>query len=99
MDKYYYVYILANKENGTIYTGVTNNLRRRVIEHKTKQVKGFTSKYNVDNLVWFETIQDINIAIEFEKKIKNRGRQWKIDLIEKNNPNWEDLSKEILDIE
>jgi putative endonuclease len=99
MSKNYYFYILASKENGTLYTGVMDDLERRMIEHKTKKIKGFTSKYNVDKLVWFEIGQDINSAIELEKKIKNRGRQWKINLIEKSNPNWEDLSEKFLDID
>ena len=98
MNNIYYVYILASDKNGTLYTGVTNNLERRIIEHKTKQVKGFTNKYNVDMLVWFEYGGSIEKAIELEKKIKNRGRQWKIDLIEKRNPNWDDLSKEVVGI-
>jgi len=94
MNATYYVYILASDKNGTLYIGVTNNLERRIIEHKTKQFKGFTDKYNVDRLAWFEFGGSIEKAIELEKKIKNRSRQWKIDLIEKRNPNWEDLSKE-----
>jgi len=94
MNGTYYVYILASDKNGTLYTGVTNNLEHRIIEHKTKQFRGFTSKYNVDKLVWFEFGGSIEKAIELEKKIKNRGRQWKINLIEKKNPDWEDLSKE-----
>ena len=97
MKNTYYVYILASDKNGTLYTGVTNNLERRIIEHKTKQVKGFTSKYNVAILVWFEFGGSIEKAIVLEKKIKNRGRQWKIDLIETKNPDWKDLSCEFID--
>ncbi|MDR1695738.1 MAG: GIY-YIG nuclease family protein [Endomicrobium sp.] len=90
MNNTYYVYILASDKNGTLYTGVTN----KVMEHKTKQIKGFTNRYNIDMLVWFESGGSIEKAIELEKKIKNRGRQWKIDLIEKKNPDWKDLSEE-----
>jgi putative endonuclease len=96
-EKQAYVYILASKKKGTLYTGVTNNLLRRVLEHKAKTVKGFTAKYNIDKLVWFVSGDSISAAIELEKKIKNRGRQWKIDLIERNNPDWNDLSVEWMD--
>jgi putative endonuclease len=94
MNIKYYTYILANKKNGTLYTGVTNNLLRRIIEHKTKALKGFTCKYDLNKLVWFESGYSIESAIILEKKIKNRGRQWKIDLIEKSNPDWKDLSED-----
>jgi putative endonuclease len=96
MSKTYYVYILAGDKNGTLYTGVTNDLPRRIMEHKTKEYKGFTDKYDVDILVWFDFGTSIENAIALEKKIKNRSRQWKIDLIEKTNPNWRDLSKDFL---
>ena len=92
-----YVYILASKRNGTLYTGVTSNLEKRMIEHKSKTHMGFTVKYNIDRLVWFTSGSSIRAAIELERKIKNCGRKWKIDLIEKTNPNWLDLSNEILD--
>lgn len=92
MTKAAYVYILANKKNGTLYTGVTSNLERRLYEHKHHLLDGFTNKYDVTHLVWFTQGDDIASAITLEKKIKNRNRQWKIDLIEKNNPNWDDLS-------
>jgi len=92
-----YVYILASKRNGTLYTGVTSNLEKRVFEHKTKANKGFTEKYDVDQLVWYTAGSSIKAAIELEKKIKNRGRQWKINLIEKTNPHWRDLSNDFLD--
>ena len=88
---YYYVYILASKKKGTLYTGVTNNLRRRVFEHKNNLVKGFTSKYNVHNLVYFERYNNIISAITREKRIKAWKRQWKIEMIEKVNHNWIDL--------
>jgi len=97
MTKTAFVYILASKRNGTLYTGVTSNLEKRILEHKAKAHKGFTEKYDVDRLVWYEIGNDIRAAIELEKKIKNRSRQWKINLIEKTNPNWLDLSADILD--
>ena len=99
MKRNYWVYILASGRNGTLYTGVTNDLLRRIIEHKKKQNTGFTKKYNVDILVWYANGDSIESAIVLEKKIKNRGRQWKIDLIEKSNPKWEDLSKDFLNID
>jgi len=87
----YFVYILASKKYGVLYIGVTNDLKRRLIEHKTKMVKGFTSRYNVDKLVHFEIFMDIKEAIKREKRLKKWNRQWKIDLIEKSNPEWKDL--------
>ena len=92
MDEKAYVYILASKRNGTLYTGVTSNLERRILEHKAKVNTGFTEKYGVSMLVWYTAGTSIKAAIELEKKIKNRGRQWKINLIEKMNPTWTDLS-------
>lgn len=89
--KIYFVYIVANGKNGTIYIGVTNNLAKRVWEHKNKVVQGFTSKYEVNKLVYFEDYSDINLAIKREKRMKEWSRQNKINLIEKNNPNWIDL--------
>jgi putative endonuclease len=97
MSKTAYVYILASKKNGTLYTGVTSNLQRRIYEHKHHLLEGFTKKYNVTRLVWFVQSEDIVAAIELEKKIKNRARQWKINLIEKTNPNWDDLSADWMD--
>ncbi|ARM31907.1 GIY-YIG nuclease [Prosthecochloris sp. HL-130-GSB] len=97
MLKVAYVYILANKKNGTLYTGVTNNLERRMYEHKHHIVDGFTKKYDVTRLVWFAQGKDIRSAITLEKKIKNRSRQWKINLIEKTNPGWDDLAASWLD--
>lgn len=94
MPKTAYVYILASKKNGTLYTGVTSNLEQRMYQHKHHVLEGFTSKYEVTRLVWFVQGEDITAAIELEKKIKNRGRQWKINLIEKTNPHWNDLSAE-----
>jgi putative endonuclease len=87
-----YVYILASKKNGTLYTGVTSNLPQRMYQHKHHLLEGFTSKHDVTRLVWFVQGEDIKAAIELEKKIKNRNRQWKINLIETTNPRWNDLS-------
>ena len=93
--KIYFDYILASDKNGTLYNGVTNNLIRRVAEHKRNEVKGFTSKYKIDKLVWYEQTNDIKIAIEREKQIKEWNRKWKIRMIEKTNPEWNDLFYEI----
>ena len=87
----YYVYILASGRNGTLYTGVTNDLVRRVWEHKQKAVPGFTKRYGVDRLVWFESGNSIEAAIAREKQLKHWNRQWKIDLFKDINPNWDDL--------
>jgi len=89
--KTYYVYILANKRNGTLYIGVTNNLQRRVYEHKQNQIKGFTNKYKVHRLVYYESTSDIKAALQREKQLKKWERSWKIELIEKDNPSWQDL--------
>ncbi len=86
-----YVYILANKKNGTLYTGVTSDLIKRVYQHKTKIYGGFSAKYNVDRLVYFEIHEDINQAILRETRIKGWKRAWKLELIEKENPDWQDL--------
>ena len=94
MSKDYYVYILASKKYGTLYIGVTNNLTRRVHEHKNDIVHGFTQKYSVHLLVHIERYSSISEAITREKKLKNWRRIWKIELIEDNNPFWKDLSKE-----
>ena len=90
----YYVYILASKKNGTLYIGVTNNLERRIYEHKNKAIEGFTKKYAVDRLVYFEETNSILAALNREKQLKKWRRKWKLDLIEKDNAHWEDLSKE-----
>jgi putative endonuclease len=87
----YFVYILENKNNKVIYTGVTNDLVRRVFEHKKKLVPGFTSKYNVDKLVYFELFDFIDLAIAREKQLKGYSRSKKDALISKFNPNWKDL--------
>lgn len=86
-----YVYILANKKNGTLYIGVTSNLHKRLQEHKFKVRNGFTKKYNVQRLVYYETYFDIRTAIEREKCIKKWNRLWKMHLIETLNPDWDDL--------
>ena len=88
----YYVYILTNYTDSTLYIGVTNDLRRRLYEHKTKQLPGFINKYNLTKLVYFEKTTDIKSAIQREKNLKKWNRAWKIDLIKKFNPTFEDLS-------
>lgn len=94
--KQYHVYILASKRNGTLYTGITSNIVKRVYEHKNKFVEGFTQKHGVDKLVYYEIFDDPENAILREKRIKTWKRQWKIELIEKENPHWEDLYESIL---
>jgi len=92
--KKYFVYILASKRNGTLYIGMTNDVERRIYEHKVGISNGFTAKYGVKSLVYYETFDDPMSAIIREKRMKKWKRAWKIKLIEKANPNWEDLSKE-----
>jgi putative endonuclease len=87
----YSVYILASERNGTLYVGVTNDLVRRVWQHKQKDVPGFTKRYGVDKLVWFESGNSIESAIAREKQIKHWNREWKINLFRESNPNWDDL--------
>ena len=94
--KNYYIYILASRKNGTLYIGVTNDLVRRVSEHKKGEVKGFTQKYHVNDLVYFERYSMINDAIRREKQLKKWNRSWKIVLIEKENPGWRDLYEGLL---
>ena len=89
--KDYYVYILASKRNGTLYIGVTNDLIKRVHEHKQNYTEGFTKRYNIHKLVYYEQINDSYNAIQLEKRMKKWKRQWKIELIEKFNPQWKDL--------
>jgi len=91
-----YVYILASQRNGTIYIGVTSDLVKRIYEHKNHLAKGFTDKYNVDKLVYYEQFDDIYSAISREKQLKPWKRKWKLDLIEKDNPEWRDLYNEII---
>jgi putative endonuclease len=92
----YYVYILASKERGTLYTGVTNDLVRRVHEHKIRAVPGFTTSYGVQRLVYFEETENIESAIRREKRIKKWPRDWKINVIERENPHWDDLFSVII---
>jgi putative endonuclease len=96
MDKQYYTYILSNRKNGALYVGVTSDLIKRVWEHKNKVMKGFTCRYNIDKLMYYEIFGDPENAIKREKRLKCYKRQWKIDLIEKGNPEWRDLYDEIL---
>ena len=91
----YYVYILASKKNGTLYIGVTNDLIRRAAEHKEKVVDGFTKKYGVNRLVYFEPHDDVRVAIQRERTMKHWRRDWKIALIKKANPDWRDLYDEV----
>jgi len=99
MQRKYFVYILTNKNNTVLYTGVTNNLLRRVWEHKNKLHKGFTAKYNCNKLVWFEVYDDIYNAIKREKQIKGGSRRKKIELIESFNPLWLDLYDKLINSE
>jgi putative endonuclease len=87
----FYVYLLASKKHGTLYLGVTNDIVRRVYEHRTKAVPGFTSRYDIDKLMWFEIYEDAATAIAREKELKKWRRDWKIRLIEETNPEWDDL--------
>ena len=93
-EKCYYVYILASHKNGTLYIGVTNNLIKRSWEHKNKTVESFTEKYDVNKLVYYETTNDVHSALTREKQLKKWNRQWKLELIEKENPDWIDLANE-----
>jgi len=92
-EKQYYVYILTNKTNKVLYIGVTNNLVRRMLEHKNKLVDGFSKRYNLDKLVYYEITNDIHSALEREKQLKNWHREWKINLINGFNPAWTDLNQ------
>jgi len=93
----YYVYILASQRNGTLYIGMTNDLQRGVYEHKTGTIKGFTQKYGVSLLIYFEEFQHVQQAIERENNLKKWKRAWKLKLIEEENPNWDDLAKDWYD--
>ena len=90
----YYLYIITNKKNGVLYIGVTNNLERRMLEHKNKLIKGFSSRYNLDKLVYLEVYQYVEDAIKREKNMKKWKREWKINFIVEANPDWGDLSKD-----
>jgi len=94
--KQFFVYIMCSKPYGTLYTGVTSNLIKRVYEHKNDLAEGFTKKYNVHRVVWYELHETAETAITREKQIKKWMRQWKLDLINKNNPDWHDLYDELL---
>ena len=91
MEKSFFVYILASQRNGTLYVGVTSNIVKRIWEHKNKLFPGFTKKYGVDKLVYFERYFDPENAIKREKRLKFWKRKWKLELIEKFNPSWKDL--------
>ena len=93
----YYIYILTNKINSVLYIGVTNDLQRRIYEHKNKLIPGFTRKYNLNKLIYFEHFENINDAIKREKQLKKWNRSWKEELINKENPKWNDLYNEISD--
>jgi putative endonuclease len=95
-ERQYYIYIMTNKRNTVLYTGVTSNLARRIYEHKNKTLKGFTSKYNINKLVYCETCDDPIVAILREKQIKAGSRAKKIKLIKSINPGWKDLDRELL---
>ena len=96
MDKQFFVYILASKRNGTLYTGITSDLVKRVWQHKNNSLSGFTKKYNVKILVYYEICNDAESAITREKRIKKWRRAWKLKLIEEKNPHWQDLYDEII---
>ena len=96
MERYYYVYILASARYGTLYVGVTNDLPRRVAEHKNDLIDGFSREYQTHDLVWFEQHEDVIAAITREKQIKKWNRDWKVNLIQSKNPAWKDLFAEIV---
>ncbi len=96
MDKTYYVYILTSSRNGTLYIGVTSDLIKRMWEHKEKLAEGFTAQYSINKLVYYEQFLDAEYAIRREKRLKKYNRKWKLDLIEKSNPEWKDLYEELL---
>ncbi len=96
MERNYFVYIMASKKNGTLYIGVSGDLIRRVFEHRNDLVEGFTKKYGVRKLVYYEHTNDVHGAIQREKMLKKWSRQWKIELIEKVNPDWHDLYNELI---
>ena len=91
-----YVYIMASQRNGTLYIGVTNDLVRRVTEHREGKIEGFTQRYDIKMLVWYEQTERMDDAIAQEKRMKEWQRDWKIQLIEKTNPDWQDLYEEIV---
>ncbi|MBU0619743.1 MAG: GIY-YIG nuclease family protein [Patescibacteria group bacterium] len=95
LKKYFYVYILASQRNGTLYVGMTSSLKRRIDEHKNGIIEGFTKKYRVHLLVYYETFGYVYNAINREKQLKKWNRKWKIELIEKENPIWKDLYNDL----
>ena len=97
MDKQPAAYILSNRERGTLYVGVTGNLKLRVWEHRQGFVDGFTKRYGVKRLVWYEWVADFPSAIQREKRIKKWNRAWKLELIEGSNPSWKDLWEDLCD--
>ena len=96
LDKTYYIYIITNKPHGVLYIGVTNNLLNRINQHRQKILDGFSKKYNLTRLVYYEIFDDIEVAISREKQLKKWKRQWKINLINETNPTWRDLFFDIL---
>ena len=96
IEKAYYVYLLTNWNNKVMYVGMTNDLQRRVYEHKEKGVKGFTEKYSLDKLVWYERHETMESAIQREKSMKFWKRHWKLKTIEEMNPDWRDLSEKLV---
>jgi len=96
MERMFYVYILASKKDGVLYTGMTNNLVERIHAHRLKMFSKFTSKYHVTKLVYFEEIDNVYDAYSRERRIKNWKRQWKIDLLENFNPEWKDLYNDLI---
>jgi putative endonuclease len=92
-ERQYYVYILTNQNGNVLYIGVTNNLERRIFQHKNKLVEGFTKRYNLSKLIYYEATSDIQGALKREKQLKNWHREWKINLINNSNPQWRDLSE------
>ena len=94
-EKHYFVYILASEKNGTLYIGLTSNLKRRVWEHKEGIIEGFTKKYNVKILVYYEISTEVGYSIVREKQLKKWNREWKVELIKKENPSWKDLYNDL----
>lgn len=95
MEKRFFVYMLATRKDGPLYVGVTSDLPGRIFQHKSKAVRGFTERFNIDRLVWFEAHESADAAILREKQIKRWRRAWKIELVEKDNPEWRDLYETI----
>ena len=95
MKDHFYVYLLTNKKEGRFYVGMTSDLPKRIWEHKSKIIDGFTKKYNLDQLVYYEVFDDADNAIRREKRLKRWNRDWKIQAVEELNPSWEDLYAEI----